>query len=78
MVMSAPLFDKIMQYTLAFSFGLTLEPGLVPKTGIQFGNTNDTTANNNSTKLEAMEVVFLNSALPHEYRTQWRMLFNSR
>ena len=74
--MSAPLFDKIMQHTLAFSFGLTLEPGLVPKTGIQFGNNPNTTAN--STKLEAMEVVFLNSALPHECRTQWRMLFNSR
>ena len=74
--MSAPLFDKIMQHTLAFSFGLTMEPALVPKTGIQFGNPNTTA--NNSTRLEAMEVVFLNSALPHEYRTQWRMLFNSR
>ena len=70
MVMSAPLLDKIMQQTLAKSFGLTLELGLIPKTEIQVGNGN--------TKLEAMDVVFLNSALPHEFRNQWRMLFNSR
>ena len=68
--MSAPLLDKIMQQTLAKSFGLTLELGLIPKTEIQVGNGN--------TKLEAMDVVFLNSALPHEFRNQWRLLFNSR
>ena len=73
--MQAPLFDLIMQHALALSFGLPLpEPGLIPKTDIQIGPSNP----KSNTKLQAMEVVFLNSALPHEYRKQWRPLFNSR
>ena len=75
MVMQAPLFDLIMQHALALSFGLPLpEPGLIPKTDIHIGPSNPKC----NTKLQAMEVVFLNSALPHEYRKQWRPLFNSR
>ena len=73
--MQAPLFDLIMQHALALSFGLPLpEPGLIPMTDIHIGPSNPKC----NTKLQAMEVVFLNSALPHEYRKQWRPLFNSR
>ena len=71
MVMNAPLFDKIMQHGLARSFGLALEPSLVPTTEINLGD-------KSNTRLRPLEVVFLNSALPHEFRAQWRLLFNSR
>ena len=71
MVMNAPLFDKIMQHGLARSFGLALEPSLVPTTEINLGD-------KSNTRLRPLEVVFLNSALPHEFRSQWRLLFNSR
>ena len=69
--MNAPLFDKIMQHGLAKSFGLPLEPSLVPTTEINLGD-------KSNTRLKPLEVVFLNAALPHEYRSQWRLLFNSR
>ena len=70
LVMSAPIFDKIMQHVLAQSFGMTLEPSLVPDHFRNFDNAN--------TRLKPMEIVFLNSALPHDFRSQWRLLFNSR
>ena len=68
--MSAPLFDRIMQHALAKSFGLSLEPSLIPESEIKLEDTD--------TRLKPMEVVFLNSALPHDFRSQWRNLFNSR
>ena len=68
--MAAPLFDRIMQHALAKSFGLILEPSLIPDTEIKLEDGN--------TRLKPMEVVFLNSALPHDFRSQWRPLFNSR
>lgn len=68
MVMSAPIFDRVMQHALAKSFGLTLEPSLLPAKEITHSNS----------RLKCMEVVFLNSALNHEYRDEWRLLFNSR
>ena len=71
MVMNAPLFDKIMQHGLAQSFGLPLEPSLVPTTEIKLDD-------KSNTKLKPLEVVFLNAALPHEYRSQWRLQFHSR
>ncbi len=70
MVMSAPLFDRIMQHALALSFGLSHEPSLLPN--------KDMKLDSSSSKLKPMEVVFLNSALPHDFRSQWRLLFNSR
>jgi len=70
MVMSAPLFDRIMQHALAKSFGLSLEPSLIPESEIKLEDAD--------TRLKPMEVVFLNSALPHDFRSQWRNLFNSR
>ena len=72
MVMNAPLFDKIMQHGLAQSFGLPLEPSLVPTTEINLAG------DKSNTKLRPLEVVFLNAAIPHEYRSQWRLLFHSR
>ena len=71
MVMAAPLFDRVMQHALAKSFGLVLEPSLIPESGIQLEDSCNT-------RLKPMEVVFLNSALPHDFRSQWRLLFNSR
>ena len=68
--MSAPLFDRIMQHALAKSFGLSLEPSLIPESEIKLEDAD--------TRLKPMEVVFLNSALPHDFRSQWRNLFNSR
>ena len=58
MVMAAPLFDKIMQHGLARTFGLPLEPSLLPLSEINAVNT----------RLKPVEIIFLNSALPHDYR----------
>ena len=71
--MAAPLFDGIMQHALAKSFGLSLEPSLLPG-----GDLKVSSGGNGNTRLKPTEIVFLNSALPHDFRSQWRLLFNSR
>eukprot|EP00095_Tigriopus_kingsejongensis_P010338 maker-scaffold525_size146620-snap-gene-0.13 protein:Tk10338 transcript:maker-scaffold525_size146620-snap-gene-0.13-mRNA-1 annotation:"tld domain-containing protein kiaa1609 homolog" len=76
LVMTCPLFDGILLFILANSFGVSLNssagmkrPPLVPKKGIQFKS---------NTWLRPQEVIFLNSNLPGDLRDLWRPLFNSR
>ena len=61
MVMIAPLFDSIWQHVLAKSFALILTPNLIPASEIALSGTPNT-------RLRPAEVVFLNSALPLEFR----------